>query len=339
MRRFGAGEVHGKGSANQGANGGRFMRAMILAAGLGTRLLPLTRLRPKCLMPVMNQPLLGLWLKRLQEAGAQRVVVNTHHLAGQVREYLEQAAPSDLEVRISHEPEILGTGGGLVAARGLLGEGPFLLANADVVSSADLRALSQTLEASQATACLGLVDDPRFNTVAVGSGGRVLGFRGDPGLGPVEGWLTYSGLAAMCPALWDHLPAQGYGSLVPGLRAAMAAGELVQGVNLDAFWDDLGSPAALLGLHQRLASDPPAGLEHLAPSGPVALGPDAVVQPGAALSGVVVLGQGCLVEAGAQVADSLLLPGARVGAGARVSNAVLGDGFVAHGVITGGAHA
>ncbi len=310
---------------------------MILAAGLGTRLLPLTRRRPKCLMPVMNRPLLGLWLQRLAAAGARRVVVNTHHLAEKVHDYLARQAPGDLEVLPSHEPVILGTGGALVAARDRLGDRPFVLVNADVISPADLGALHQALAHGRAVACLGLVHDRRFNTVAV-DGELVLGFKGDPGLPGEAKWLTYSGLAAVSPELLEHLPSRGYASLVQGLRRAMAAGRPVVGLRLESFWDDLGSPAALLGLHQRLVHDPPAGLEHLAPGEPVVLGRGSVVERGAELSGVVVLGEGAVVERGARVADSLLLPGARVAAGARVSRAVLGDGFLARGEITGGAH-
>ena len=110
------------------------MRAMLLAAGLGTRLRPLTQRRPKCLMPIMNRPLLSLWHERLARLGVTHAVVNTHHLAGQVRAWLKDQ-DSALSVVESHEPVILGTGGGLVAARDLLGDQAFLLVNADVLAT------------------------------------------------------------------------------------------------------------------------------------------------------------------------------------------------------------
>ncbi len=89
------------------------MQAAILAAGLGTRLRPLTHTTPKALVPVLHRPLLGVILAQLREAGALRAAVNTHHLADQVQVFLEANRPSDLEVVIRPEPEILGTGGGL----------------------------------------------------------------------------------------------------------------------------------------------------------------------------------------------------------------------------------
>ena len=315
------------------------MRAFVLAAGLGTRLSPLTQRRPKCLMPVMNQPLLGLWLRRLAAWGVERAVVNTHHLAPQVRVYLAGGPAPGLEALESHEPVILGTGGALVAAREQLGPEPFLLVNADVLATAQLPPLLRTLEDSGACAVLGLVDAPCFNTVALDRAGRVLGFRGDSGLPQAPRWLTYSGLAAISPALLDHLPARGFSTLVQGLEAALAAGGLVLGREMGGFWDDLGTPEHLLDLHRLLVASPPPGLEPLAAPGPLVLAPGARVEPGAEVQGFAVLGQGAVVEAGALVEDCLLLPGARVAAGARVRRAVLGDDFVARGQIDGGAHA
>ncbi|MFH1061186.1 MAG: NDP-sugar synthase [Pseudomonadota bacterium] len=315
------------------------MNAMVLAAGLGTRLAPLTLRRPKCLMPVMNTPLLAWWLARLSAWGAQRAVVNTHHLAAMVRAWLRQRPADGLTVSESHEPVILGTGGGLAAARPALGPGPFLLVNADVLATADLRPLAARLRASGAAAVLGLIDDTRFNSVAVDAAGRVLGFTGQALAAEPAAWRTYAGLAAIAPELLDFLPNAGYSSLVDGLSAAINAGRPVLGVELTGFWDDLGTPQRLLLLHRRLIADPPAGLEALAPAGPLVLGPGAVVEPGAEIQGFCVLGPGARVAAGAMVADSLLLPGATALKGARVRGAVLGDGFQAAHEIHGGAFA
>jgi len=315
------------------------MRAMILAAGLGTRLRPLTDKRPKCLMPVMNRPLLGLWLERLAAWGVERAVVNTHHLAPMVTAWLERRAGKAPGVVVSHEPVILGTGGGLVAARQALGEEPFLLVNSDLVATARVPALLEHLKAQEAVAVLGLVDEPRFgNTVGLDHAGRVLGFKHQEGLDAPR-WLTYTGLAAIHPRLLDYLPPTGYSTLVDGLLAAIAAGEPVQGEPLEGFWDNLGTPEDLLRMHRTLVSGPPAELKELAPRGPLVLAPGARIQAGAEVEGFAVLGDGAVVEAGAGVQDVVLLPNARVEPGARVSRAVLGDGFAASGRIEGGAYA
>ncbi len=314
------------------------MRAMVLAAGLGTRLLPLTRLRPKCLMPIYNQPLLSIWLHRLAGAGASRVVVNTHHLAGMVRAELPRLAPPGLEVLESHEPQILGTGGGLVAARQKLGHGPFILVNADVLCSADPRPLMDHLQNTGAVACLGLVDWPEVNSVALGPDGRVHGFYGDIMAAP-EQWLTYSGIAAISPELLDFLPAGGFSGLVQGLRGAIKAGRLVAGLELDGYWDDLGTPQRYLAGHRDLLIEALPGLEDIAAAGPIAVHPSAFVHPTARLEGFCAVGPGVVVGEGAHVSASVLLPGSVVADGAVVANTVLGDGFRASGEVRGGAHA
>lgn len=315
------------------------MQAMILAAGHGKRLLPLTERRPKCLMPVANRPLLGLWFGRLVSLEVDKVVINTHHLADQVKRWLVKLRPAMMEVLTSHEPELLGTGGGLVKARTLLGETPFLLVNADVLCTADLFPLMRSLENTGAVAVLGLVDDKRFNTVAVSPQGKVLGFKGDQGIPADALWRTYSGLAAISPRLLDFLPPSGYSSLVEGLRAAIQAGELVAGASLDGFWDDLGTPQRLLEVHRLLAFTPPPNLRHLRFREPVLVANEAHVHPEAKVEGFVALDRGARIEAGARVKDSVLFAGARVAEGAVVQDAILGDDFVAQGEITGGAHA
>ncbi len=314
------------------------MRAMILAAGLGTRLSPLTSRRPKCLMPAAGRTLLGLWLERLAGWGAERAVVNTHHLAGQVRSRLEQGWPG-MEVVESHEPVILGTGGGLAAALPALGENPFLLVNADVIASVQLPPLLDNLRASGAVAVLGLKNDPRFNTVALDGEGRVLGFKGDAGLPKNANWLTYTGLAAIHPRLLDYLPSSDNSSLVQGLRGAINVGEKVIGIELNGFWDDLGTPERLLMLHHDLAQGALPEIANYTGQGPLWLSADTQIASNARLEGFVLADAGVRVEEGAMVKDSLLLPGAKVEAGLRVENAVLGDGFIAKGNIKGGAHA
>lgn len=140
------------------------MKAILLAAGLGTRLSPLTRVLPKCLVPVNGRPLLEYWLRSLDAAGVGEVLVNTHHLAGTVRAWLE-AGPWAGRVRVVHEPELLGTGGTLVANRDFVGGEPVLLVHADNLCAADLRAFADRHRARPAAACLTMMTfraaDPR----------------------------------------------------------------------------------------------------------------------------------------------------------------------------------
>lgn len=115
------------------------VKAVLLAAGLGTRLRPLTNFLPKCLVPVRGRPLLEYWLRLLFEARVARVLINTHHRADLVSAYVAGSPWSD-RIALSHEPTLLGTGGTLLANAPFLQEGPFLVAHADNLTSFDLEA-------------------------------------------------------------------------------------------------------------------------------------------------------------------------------------------------------
>jgi len=116
------------------------MRALLLAAGLGTRLRPLTEHTPKCLVTIHGRPLLDTWLDLLFAAGIERVLLNTHWLAGQVRDHVA-ASQYRAHIDLVHEEQLLGTGGTLVANRGWLGDGAFLLAHADNLTDVDIAAM------------------------------------------------------------------------------------------------------------------------------------------------------------------------------------------------------
>jgi len=118
------------------------MRALLLAAGLGTRLQPLTFRTPKCLVTIAGRPLLDLWLELLFDAGIERVLVNTHWLADEVRRHVARS-PWAARVDLVHETELLGTGGSVLANRGWLQDQPFLLAHADNLTDFDVSSLLQ----------------------------------------------------------------------------------------------------------------------------------------------------------------------------------------------------
>ncbi len=112
------------------------MRALLLAAGLGTRLRPLTQSLPKCLVPISGQPLLALWLDALfADPRIDRVLINTHHLADQVTTVV-RSLPWQERIDLVHEPSLLGTGGTVLANRAWLGDGPFFVAHADNLTDA-----------------------------------------------------------------------------------------------------------------------------------------------------------------------------------------------------------
>ena len=121
------------------------LKALLLAAGVGTRLKPLTGVLPKCLMPINGRPLLGLWIERLLDAGIRDISINLHHHADLVRTYLERS-PYAPFLSLSHEEHLLGTGGTLLRHKAQLAGGPFILAHADNLTAFDPLALHQAHE-------------------------------------------------------------------------------------------------------------------------------------------------------------------------------------------------
>lgn len=224
-------------------------RALVLAAGLGTRLRPLTDRLPKPLLPLGGEPLLARIAGRLRAAGVTHLAVNAHHLADRI-EAAARALPGFDEVAVFPEPEILGTGGALWGARAFLdGDGPFLLHNGDVECDADLAALWAAHVGSGAEATLLLTSWPEVDSVRLGADGRVRDIGDRLGAAPhdADRRLTYTGVAVLEPRFLDRLPA-GASSLVDALSAALSddpgavRGHAPEGLA----WSDLGTPGRYL---------------------------------------------------------------------------------------------
>ena len=183
------------------------MKAAVLAAGLGTRLKPLTDICPKPLLPVLNRPLLGLVLAQLEAAGCFQVAVNTHHLADQVHDFL-RAEPWSFLLSVSHEPEILGTGGGLRQLGEVLREGPFLAINADILTDLDLAEVYRAHRPG-AVSTLVLHDCPAYNNVWVAGDAVVSIGAPPPGGGADEKPLAYTGVQVVDRKMMNYLPPAG----------------------------------------------------------------------------------------------------------------------------------
>jgi mannose-1-phosphate guanylyltransferase len=283
--------------------------AMVLAAGLGTRLRPLTDELPKPLLPVGQTPLLGAILDVLREGGAREVVVNTHHLSGKIAAFL---GGYDHRIHVSHEPVVLGTAGGIAQARRWLGERPLVLVNGDILGEVPLQALL----GAPATGLV-LAVRPRpvgQGTVGLGAEGQVVRLRGER-FGVEQQGGDYTGMARLDPEALRALPAEGClvgDYALPLLRR----GGAVRSARVEADFLDIGTPRSFLE----------ANLAWLAGTGGPALGRGARVADTVTLSAAVVgagaevTGQGALervvvlpgARARAPLADAVVLPSGRV---------------------------
>ncbi len=222
------------------------MKAMILAAGKGERLRPLTLHTPKPLVQAGGVPLIEYHLRALNQAGFTELVINHAWLGQQIEDHLGDGSRFALRIQYSPEGEPLETGGGILRALPLLGDGPFLLVNGDIWTNYPFASLPQKLSG---LAHLVLVNNPLHNAAGdfVLEAGKVR----EPQAG--ERGLTYSGIALLHPQLFAGCQ-DGAFKLAPLLRKAMAQGQ-VTGEHFTGRWVDVGTHERLAEVERLLAMD------------------------------------------------------------------------------------
>jgi NDP-sugar pyrophosphorylase family protein len=256
------------------------MKAMILAAGLGTRLRPLTSTRPKALVEIEGRTLLQIALLRLRAFGISEVIINLHHLADMVLEYLESNHNFGMRIVISREDNLLDTGGGLKqAADFFLGDSkwvaePFLVHNVDVLSTIDLGRMAQMHAENQALATLAvqarqssryLLFDQQLQLCGRRSGPdqqppqrAKSGLVGDPGAeivrsSPPLQALAFSGIHVISPRLLKMMTEEGAFSVITTYLRLAAQGEKILAFRADDYyWRDVGNPENLAQAAQDL---------------------------------------------------------------------------------------
>ncbi len=221
---------------------------MILAAGRGERMRPLTDHIPKPLLVVGGQPLIVWHIHRLAAAGYRRVVINHAYLGAQIEAYLGNGAGLGVDIAYSHEAAALETAGGIAHALPLLGESPFLVVNGDIWTDYDFAPIRSRGLAPDRFAHLVLVDNPEHNSRGdfVLANGQVHS-EGSPR-------LTFSGIGCYHPAMFAALPDSQPAKLAPLLRSAMQHGQ-VSGEYHAGRWYDIGTPIRLQELDAMLLDD------------------------------------------------------------------------------------
>lgn len=213
------------------------MRAMILAAGLGTRLRPITQTLPKPMVPLCNQPLIGWAVESLLKEGIRDLIVNLHHLPEAIESYLPAAFP-DARFEFSFEPEILGTGGGIrKVQKSLSRDLDFFLVNGDTVQFApfaELRAARLSVDALAALTLRHAPDDDYFTPVWF-DGRRITGFVDGTGES-----LIFSGSHCISSRVFAHLPHRDVSSIVDDVYRKQH--DVLTGVVDDGPWFDIGTP-------------------------------------------------------------------------------------------------
>lgn len=327
---------------------GKVRQAVVMVGGKGTRLLPLTETKPKIILPVADRPCLWYLLRSLARAGIEEVILACGYKSEQMRDAIGDGSDLGISIVYSYEDEPLGTGGAMKLVEDRLDD-VFVAANGDVFASIDVGAEIEEHICSKASVTIALtpVENPcEFGIARVQDDGRITEFKEKPKPEEVFSNLINAGVYVINRSVLGYVPEATFydfsKDLVPRL---MADGHRIQGFEVDGIWMDVGRPHDLLGANLSIAESEFSGSDWDMPgssisgrfymgSGAEVIGSEVVesaILSGSSvrdsnLDGVLVM-RGCNIE-DASVSRSIIGDNCRICKGAKVVNAVLGDGTV-----------
>ncbi|MCF8025203.1 MAG: phosphotransferase [Desulfobacteraceae bacterium] len=217
------------------------IKALVLAAGPGTRLLPHTRQVPKPLFPVAGRPVIDIIIRGLIKQGISAIAVNTHHLHRELENFINSRR-YPVPVVTRYEPQMLGTAGAIGNFADFLGDRtPFIVINSDILTDIDIKSAVALHIRNSSAATLILHDCPEFNKVCVDKNGLIRNFSGNPEMG--EQCLAFTGIQVVDPVIYDYIPKGANVSSIDIYRAMIKHGLAVRAhVSFGHYWYDLGTP-------------------------------------------------------------------------------------------------
>jgi mannose-1-phosphate guanylyltransferase len=322
------------------------MKAMVLAAGLGTRLRPLTYEIPKPMVPVLDRPVMAHILDLLHRHGFTEVIANLHYFPDTITEHFGD------RLTYRFEPELLGTAGGVRNCADFFGDESFLVISGDALTDIDLTALVARHEQAGGVATLAVkqVSDTReYGVVLHDREGRITGFQEKPAPEEALSDLGNCGIYVFTPEIFDYFPQRPFVDWAKDVFPTLLEGDIPFHIHeTHEYWNDVGSLAelregtfdALRGeLHlQMQGTERSPGVivaedcelpDSVQVDGPLWIGSRAQIGPDVRLTGPMVIGDGASVGAGAQLRESIVFPGTQIAAGAVLIGAIAGHAQIA----------
>jgi mannose-1-phosphate guanylyltransferase/mannose-1-phosphate guanylyltransferase/phosphomannomutase len=306
------------------------MKAMVLAAGLGTRLKPITFEIPKPMVPVLDRPVMAHTVGLLERQGFGELIANLHYYPDTITDYFGDR----LEYRF--EDELLGTAGGVRNVSDFFGADPVLIVSGDALTDIDLRALLERHRSAGGIATLTVkkvADTREYGVVLHDAEGRITGFQEKPEPAEALSDLGNCGIYCFSPEIFDYFPDRPFVDWAQDVFPALLEHDVPFHIHeTEDYWNDVGSLGELRAgtwdaLEGRLRlekspGDPPEGVEVI--DGPVWVGEGCEFGEGVRLMGPVVIGDRCRVGDGASLRESIVFPGTEIEAGAILIDAILG---------------
>jgi len=295
-------------------------QAFVLGAGLGTRLRPLTEDMPKPLIPIFQKPLITFVLDHLIAAGVRSFVINTHHRPESFQKFFAEGNYRGYPVELVHEPAILGTGGGIKNAEGLLSPEHFISYSGDLLTDIELGPLLDEHFRAGNDVTLALRETEHGRDVAI-EGRRVVDITNRYGH---PGRYDFAGICIWTREIFERIPSGRVLSYIPVLTEWIGQGGKIGGVVLnERQWFNIGSRPEYLEVHRMIKGTGWRPEYVSAPEWPVEVAADAVIDPSARLSGFCSVGAGCRVGGEAILENTILWPGAQIASRSHLRNCIV----------------
>jgi mannose-1-phosphate guanylyltransferase len=286
------------------------MKALILAAGLGTRLKALTTNRPKALMPIVNRPIIARTIDYLKAHGVDHIAVNAHHHSLQVMNYLNGGEPFGVDIEVRVEAEILGTGGGIKNFSDFWEKEPFIVINSDILTDISLSSAFEYHLSSGLPATLILHDYEQFNQISINESCQVI----DISRQKNSGRLAFTGIHILNPEILSCIPGPGYSDIIDCYRTLIQSGGLGAYVSENHYWRDIGSPDSYIAAHGEIL----AGEDN-----PFIIGPGSIIKQAVKFKGWAAVGADAVLEKGVELERSILWDHVTIKEGVRVENSIV----------------
>lgn len=323
------------------------MRVFLLAAGLGTRLRPLTNTRPKALIPVANRPAIVRLLELLQPYKFEETYINLHVMPEDVKDVTGGGSPWDMRIHYSYEPEILGTAGAIAKIGKFLAGDRFMMVNTDIITDYDLTGAIEFHEQTGAKATLIMatpsqVEDAEqeIQHITVSSDGRILMDRPSDDLHRVG---IYSGIGIFEPSVIDMIP-HGYSTLLHSVLIPLASEGSLYGYFPDGYWMDFGTIERYMQANKDLIDGKARLRIDGRPIGdniwidesaeidltvkieePVLIGKGASIERGCKIGPNVVIGKGCSVGPKVQISNTVIWDNCKIGGSVSIDSSIIAD--------------
>ena len=312
------------------------MKAMVLAAGFGKRLQPLTRTLPKPMFPVLGRPLLSHTFDLLQSAGIDDIAVNIHHLPNSIINYFEKENPPPFNLHFSTEERILGTAGGIKKMQGFLEDGPFITINSDIITDIDLNKVINFHKNNNSKLTLVVRQDispEQYDSIEICKNGRIVHFIGASSMNIPENTtrVMFTGIQIMEPDIFERIPEGQFCGTTEDIFPQMIQDDVpIYGYLHEGYWNDMGNRESYLqvntdALNKKVTLKKASTYQANSPSVifPALVGPNCRISKDSKIGSHSVIGPNCIIESGTVIENSILWGGVTVGAGTTIRRSVI----------------